>query len=458
MTSSSIPTPAFGQADLSNCEREQIHFAGSIQPHGALLLVHEPDYVVAQASANAAEFLGLDGDVLGRRIGDLEGDLLDRIAPHLDEPLHAIPIAIRCRVGGAGTEFDCLLHRPADGGLIIELERAGSPVDLSKHVELALKKIPTCATLRELCDEAARILRDLTGYDRVMVYRFDDQGHGEVFSEERREELESFLGNRYPASDIPQIARQLYVRNRVRVLVDVAYEPMPLIPRLCPLTGRDLDMSLCFLRSMSPIHIQYLKNMGVDATLVVSLVVGGQLWGLVACHHYVPKFVHYEVRTVCELLAETISTRIAALESFTQAQAEISVRRLEQRMIESVSPRRRLAERLVRQPTILASAAGRDRRRPAVRRAGADQRRRPQHTAIARCRSLAGRAARRGRRRNRLPGTRRTQIRAYRARRQRRSRRPGVKRPGRVSHLVPTGEGPHDHLGRQSVQAGRRRQ
>ena len=200
-----------------------------------------------------------------------------------------------------------------------------------------MPEITACASLRGLCDETARVFRDLTGYDRVMVYRFDDQGHGEVFSEEREPKLDSFLGNRYPASDIPQIARRLYMRNRVRVLVDVAYEPVALTPRLCPLTGRDLDMSLCFLRSMSPIHIQYLKNMGVDATLVVSLVVGGRLWGLVACHHYAPRFVHYETRTVCELLAETISTRIAALESFAQARSEIAVRRLEQRMIESVS-------------------------------------------------------------------------------------------------------------------------
>jgi light-regulated signal transduction histidine kinase (bacteriophytochrome) len=188
-----------------------------------------------------------------------------------------------------------------------------------------------------LCDETARIFKDLTGYDRVMVYRFDEKGHGEVYSERRRSDLEPYLGNRYPASDIPQIARRLYERNRVRVLTDVEYTPVPLSPRYSPITGRDLDMSLCFLRSMSPIHVQYLKNMGVCATLVVSLLVGGKLWGLVACHHYVPKFAHFEMRAVCELLAETIGTRIAALESFVQAQAELSVRRLEQRMIEAIS-------------------------------------------------------------------------------------------------------------------------
>jgi light-regulated signal transduction histidine kinase (bacteriophytochrome) len=123
----------------------------------------------------------------------------------------------------------------------------------------------------------------------------------------------------------------------VRLLADIQYQPEPLIPRLSPFTGEDLDMSLCFLRSVSPIHTQYLKNMGVGATLVVSLMVGGKLWGLVSCHHYSQRFMPFEMRAVCELLAEVIGTRITALESFTQGQAELSVRRLEQRMVESIS-------------------------------------------------------------------------------------------------------------------------
>lgn len=330
-------TPAFGQADLSNCEREQIQFAASIQPHGALLIVREPERVIVQASDNAAAFLQLDGDVIGLSLEDLPGDLSARIRPHLGDPLHRIPRAVRCRVGQPAADFDVLLHRPPEGGLIIELERAGPAVDLSRHVERAVQTILTASSLRALCDATAKIFKDLTGYDRVMVYRFDEKGHGEVFSERRQPRLEAYLGNRYPASDIPQIARRLYERNRVRVLVDVGYSPVPLRPARSPITGQDLDMSMCFLRSMSPIHIQYLQNMGVGATLVVSLMAGGKLWGLIACHHYVPRFAHFEVRAVCELLAEAIGTRIAALESFVQAQAELSVRRLEQRMIEAIS-------------------------------------------------------------------------------------------------------------------------
>ena len=329
--------PEFGQADLSNCEREQIHLAGSIQPHGALLVVSEPDQVVVQASENAAAFLGLEGALLGRNLVELPGDLAQRLRPHLSDPLDAIPRGVRCRIGAPASEYDGLVHRPAAGGLIIELERAGASVDLSRHVEGALHRVRAAASLRTLCDEAAELFKEITGYDRVMVYRFDEQGHGEVFSERCEPELEAFLGNRYPASDIPQIARRLYEQNRVRVLVDVEYQPVPLTPRQSPLTGRDLDMSLCALRSMSPIHIQYLKNMGVGATLVASLMVGGRLWGLVSCHHYAPRVMAYEFRTVCELLAETIATRILALESYVRAQAELSVRRIEQRMLEAIS-------------------------------------------------------------------------------------------------------------------------
>jgi light-regulated signal transduction histidine kinase (bacteriophytochrome) len=336
LASNSLATPAFGKADLSNCEREEIHLAGSIQPHGALLVVSEPDHKVIQASANAAAFLNLS-QVVGMRLTDLDGDLLLRILPHLDPTSQGMPIAVRCRIGNPSAEFDGLLHRPPAGGLVIELERAGPSVDLSQQIASALDKIRGALTLRTLCDDTATLFQERTGYDRVMVYRFDDEGHGEVFSERRKPELEAYLGNRYPASDIPQMARRLYERTRVRVLVDVGYEPVPLQPRLSPLTGRDLDMSLCFLRSMSPIHLQYLKNMGVGATLVVSLVVGGKLWGLVACHHYEPRFIHFELRAVCELLAEAIATRIAALESFAQSQSELFVQRLEQRMIEAIS-------------------------------------------------------------------------------------------------------------------------
>ncbi len=337
MASRAPSAPAFGEADLSNCEREQIHLAASIQPCGVLLALREPELSIIQASANAADFLGRAEHLYGHCLADLGGDVAERVQPFLEQPLNPIPVAIRCRVGGSGEPLDGLLHRPGDGSLVLELERAGPSHDLTPEIERGLQTVLNATSLRELCDKSAEMFKRLAGYDRVMVYRFDDQGHGEVYAEERNEDLEPYLGNHYPASDIPQIARQLYKRNRIRVLADVNYEATPLQPRYSPLSEQDLDMSLCFLRSMSPIHIQYLKNMGVGATLVASLVVGGQLWGLIACHHYAPRFLHYEMRAACELLAEAVATRIAALESYVRAEAELSTRRLEQRMIDAVT-------------------------------------------------------------------------------------------------------------------------
>lgn len=337
VTTQGAATPAFGQADLSNCEREQIHLAGSIQPHGALLVVREPDLVVIQISENASAFLGYSSELLGQPLSEIWPELVERIAPRLGDALDVLPAAVRCSLPLTGAAYNCQVHRPPAGGLVIEFERASPTVDRVADLQKGLQVVVEAASIPALCNETARIFRALTGYDRVMVYQFDNDGHGKVFSEERDPKLEPLLGNRYPATDIPQMARRLYERNRVRVLVDVHYTAVPLLPRLSPLTGKDLDMSLCFTRSMSPIHIQYLKNMGVCATLVVSLLVGGRLWGLIACHHYQPRFIPFELRTICELLAETIGTRIAALESFAQSQAELAVRRLEQRMIEAIS-------------------------------------------------------------------------------------------------------------------------
>jgi light-regulated signal transduction histidine kinase (bacteriophytochrome) len=234
----------------------------------------------------------------------------------------------------------------------------GQPLNFAQQLDNALRELFPSYSLQSLCDEAARIYREITGYDRVMIYRFDEDGHGELFSEQRRHDLEAFLGNHYPASDIPQIARRLYERNRVRVLVDIGYTPVPIDPLVSPATGRELDMSLCVLRSTSPIHVQYLRNMGVAATLVASIMVGGRLWGLVSCHHYVPRAASFAVRAVCELLAEALGTRIAALESFFRGQAEISVRRLEQRVIEAITRKGNLQAALFNASDTLLQAVG----------------------------------------------------------------------------------------------------
>ena len=339
--SSVVEHPPFGAADLTNCERELIHLAGSIQPHGSLLILREPEFTVVQASANTGAELGVEHkNLLGARISVLGGDIADQIARLAKSNLLMQSTPIRCRVSRNGEELalEGTLHRQPASGLVVELQ-AATDLDIDPSGNLphtlaeAVGRITSAASLHQLGNEVVRYVRALTQYDRVMVYQFDADGHGEVIAEAREPGLEPFLGQRYPASDIPQRARELYLRNRVRVLVDVRYEPVPVLPRFSPQSGEELDMSLCTLRSMSPLHLQYLQNMGVTATLVASLVREGRLWGLIACHHYSAKSVASEMRTACELLSEVVSTRISALDNRAQIEAELFVRALEHRLV-----------------------------------------------------------------------------------------------------------------------------
>jgi two-component system, chemotaxis family, sensor kinase Cph1 len=365
-----VPTshsPAFGQADLTNCERELIHLAASVQPHGVMLVIDETGQRVVQASANAAVVLGTEvSALLGQPVSALGGDVAARVAELAARGSLQDPVPIHCTAGSAGTlrTLEGSAHRLDVGALVLELEPVAPVADgvptvslpaaqLREHLARAVDRFSASPTLGALADAAVTAYRNLTGYDRLMVYQFDPDGHGKIIAEARDPRLDSLLGHHYPATDIPQRARQLYIRNRVRVLADVHYVAAPLVPRLLPLTGEDTDMSMCALRSMSPLHTQYLKNMGVTATLVVSLVHEGRLWGLVAAHHYSPRNLRYPVRAAADLMAEVMATRIAAIENYAHAQVAIQVRRLEQRLIEATSTEGDWRLALLRNPRTL---------------------------------------------------------------------------------------------------------
>lgn len=338
--------PRFGEADLSNCERELIHLSGSIQPHGVLLVLSEPRFVVVQLSANVDQMLGMAPDVLlGSPIEALGFAAAEQVRALAAEPSLAAPQPLRLVLETPRGRLSCsaMLHRPPAGGLILELEeivvaaRRRTTPALTQRLTQTVTRLSAAHSIPALADLVVRDMRDLIGYDRVMVYRFDADGHGEIIAEEKRDGLESFLHRHYPATDIPQRARELYLRNKVRLLVDARYEPVPLLPRENPLIGDDIDLSMAGLRSISPMHTQYLQNMGVTGTVVASLIHEGKLWGLISCHHYAAKYLPYDLRAAVELVAEVVSTRISALEHFAEAQAEVLVRRLEHRLIEATS-------------------------------------------------------------------------------------------------------------------------
>lgn len=365
-------SPAFGQADLTNCERELIHLAGSVQPYGLLLVARSTDLVLLQLSENSDAMVGLPaGQLLGRNLAALGGSCAEDLSRLLAQGEALEPTPFQCTLAPSGQplRFEGVAFRHADGVVILELEPVNSASvnlptatishDLLMHgVGEAIQAFSTTSSLGTLTDAMARSVHDLTGFDRVMIYKFDADGHGKVIAEARDPRLETLLGHNYPSSDIPQRARDLYLRNRVRLLVDVNYQPAPLLPRFLPTTGEDLDMSLCQLRSMSPLHLQYLKNMGVTATLVVSLVREGRLWGLIAAHHYAPRHLRFAVRAACDLLAEVAATRIAAIENYAQAQVALLVQRLEQRLVEATSVEGDWRLALFRNPNVVLQPLG----------------------------------------------------------------------------------------------------
>jgi chemotaxis family two-component system sensor kinase Cph1 len=357
-------TPAFGRVDLTNCEREPIHLAGSVQPHGALLLLAEGTLNVLQASSNTQAVLGIAAsELLNQPLTRLGGN----VATCVSEALaglgqEALPVACRAGSGPQERFLEGALHRPPGGGLVLELEPQDSPALVRTLLEgpqgaatlaQAVRQFTGIASIQILADQLAALTRELTGYDRVMVYRFDADDHGQVIAEARDQHLPSLLGHHYPASDIPAQARALYMQNRVRLLVDVDYVPQVITPALRPDNGQPLDMSLCQLRSMSPLHLQYLRNMGVTATLVASLVREGRLWGLLAAHHHSPRHLSASARGAVDLLAEVASTRIAAIENYAHAQVALLVRRLEQRLVEATSTEGDWRQALLRNPRAL---------------------------------------------------------------------------------------------------------
>ena len=304
-------------ADLSACDREPIHVPGAIQPHG-LLLVADPATLEVVAGAGDLE-ARFGGDWLGRSLAELLGQ-------DVRAQLDAAP------VGPGGTVmvepvagYDVAVHRSGKT-ILAELEPATATLP---GVGAAFGWLDTmgagfdrAATLTALCERAAVAFRELTGFDRVMIYRFLDDDAGCVVAEDRDPALGSFLHHHFPASDIPRQARALYVRNRTRVIPNIGYEPAPLRPP----GFEGTDLSDVAIRSVSPIHMQYLANMGVAASASVSIVTDGVLWGLVACHHNSPRAMSRSVRSVAAALSGDLARQIRAKEEAKAYRERLALR------------------------------------------------------------------------------------------------------------------------------------
>jgi chemotaxis family two-component system sensor kinase Cph1 len=303
--------------DLTNCDREPIHIPGTILPHGAMLVVNPATMTIEQVAGDTARLLGVDPAMLaGENLSRVfDADQLERLSylltvSGLTRPRHILDPLMR---GVSDRPIDASVH-VSDGALVIEVEDADladrHAVDPLACVQDMIDGLGDTPDLQSYCQLAAERVRSVVGYDRVMVYRFMEDDSGWVFAEARREDVNPFLDLHYPASDIPKQARALYLTSWLRLITEVDYTPAPLLPAANPRTGRPLDMSYATLRDVSPIHREYLRNMGVDASMSISIISEGKLWGLIACHHYTPRRLPRHLRAVCELFGSMFSLQL----------------------------------------------------------------------------------------------------------------------------------------------------
>ncbi|AWI25628.1 histidine kinase [Flavobacterium pallidum] len=303
--------------NLTNCEHEPIHIPGSIQPHGFMIALGKEDFKINFCSANSHEFIELSHEqLLGKEFKAVFGDLADGILQEYIRSFASTNTSI-LKLNLQGQPFQCTLHLSGDN-YVLEAEPDTNSVkditDVYNQTASFLSYMNNTSTLQELCQLIAQGTRDITGYDRVMVYRFDKEYNGEVFAEACADNIEPFLGLHYPHTDIPVQARELYLKNLLRLIVDINYKPVPIFT-IDDGTDKNLDLSLSILRSTSPIHVEYLQNMGVGATMTISLIHRGRLWGLIACHHYSYKNLTPEIRLASQLQGQFITSQIDVRQS-----------------------------------------------------------------------------------------------------------------------------------------------
>ncbi|KXU87203.1 ATPase [Caballeronia megalochromosomata] len=328
-----------------DCDAEPIHIPGGIQPHGFLLVLAD-DLRIVQASENLASLTGANVDVLlGEPLHVVLGAAgAQRVAQAAatsaldDAPLYIGPIDVSASPERP-MRFDVTIHRH-EGTLVVEMEAAPVTGDafasMYPLVRTFARGLQDAASVQALAELAVREVRAITGFGRVMLYSFDEEGRSQVLAEDRDERYPSFLHQFFPASDIPRQARALYLKNRIRLVADVNYKPARLVPNVNPVTGRPTDLTYATLRSFSPVHLEYMRNMGTHASMSVSIVVRGQLWGLVSCHDHDARIVPFNTRVAVEHLGHMLSLQIEAKEERAEGEYLAALRRTMGRLISAM--------------------------------------------------------------------------------------------------------------------------
>lgn len=354
-------------ANLNELERQAIHTSSLIQPHGMILVLEEPSLKIVQATTNCHYAFGIDAtEIIGKTLEELfdpfQVDIIQKgVAQENLDFINPTKMWVR-KNGGEYGIFDGVFHRNKDGILILELEPAESQESIPflsfYHLAKAsINQLQDSASLKDFCQIIVQEVRKVTGFDRVMLYRFDEDDHGAVIAEEKLEHLEPYLNLHFPASDIPKPARKLFSSNWIRLIPDAYAVPVELYPAKHPQSDRPVDLTLSILRSPYPCHLEYLHNMGVGASLTISLIENGKLWGLIACHHLTPKYVPYELRKACEFLGRVIFSEISNREESEDYDYRMKLAQMRSQLIDNMTQGESLVEGLVRDESSLLDIA-----------------------------------------------------------------------------------------------------
>lgn len=344
--------------DLSNCDQEPLHLIRLLQNHACMLACERSTFKIIQASVNTEEFLGVPHPVIiGKTLYEvIPSSTVKRIQAAIFSNAVASANPIVLTVGEKNVVYNLVFHLNKQDLVIIELEPRLDYVSDSGfllQVDEAVQHVQATQSVHDLLPVVAHQIRRLTDYDRVMIYQFDQDYNGEVVAEAKRDDIEPFFGLHYPASDIPRQARELYLLNQIRIIVDTESQPVAVKPMLHPITSAPLDLTLSVARGVSPIHIEYLTNMGVRASLSIAIQVDGKLWGLIACHHYSPKLIDYRLRSIVAFIGKIISSHLALQATNDYRKSVLHLNILKSRLVEQMSTDWNIRKGLTEGETIL---------------------------------------------------------------------------------------------------------
>ncbi len=317
--------PTSKNYDSEFCGSLPLHFINLVQPHGFIMVVQKEAFLIRQISENVIDLLGISpNELLNRNLADfISSEQMDAIRRKTQKWIieDRIPENVSFTINNTEINFSAVIHTK-ENYILLELEPNNPPapgeldfVHIYQEIMFILAAFKKADTIQKLSQIAVSEIKKLSGFDRVMIYKFDKNWNGNVLAEALEPGMQPYLNLSFPASDVPRNARDLYFKNPFRLIPNREYNPARLVPVLNPISSNFTDLSDCNLRSVANVHLQYLQNMGVQASMSTPIIKDNALWGLISCHHKTPKNLSYEMRSAFVLLSSIISAEVMAKEN-----------------------------------------------------------------------------------------------------------------------------------------------